>query len=109
MNKAEKGKVKKAATVVKVETNKTGKERFHWSTWDSIHFDLLSAVHDAGLESRKSKKSFEDILRIKLACNADLVTKVRANHKLADGIINSLPCGHRTCYDFIREVSQNSQ
>ena len=102
MSKAKKSKAESGSG----HGEKEKKDRFVWSTWDSILLDLLTAIRDAGMDSRENKEPFADVLPIKLASNGDLVTKVKANPKLAERIINTLPCGHRSCYDFIREVCQ---
>ena len=107
MSKAEKGKAGKAEVVVNVETNNTGKEKFVWSSWDSLLYDFLTAIQEAGMEARENKSNFTAMLQIKLQSNGDLVTKVKDNPKLAERIVNSLPCGHGICYQFIREVSQS--
>ncbi|MCX6743486.1 MAG: hypothetical protein NT116_04585, partial [Candidatus Parcubacteria bacterium] len=67
-------------------------------------YDFLTAIQEAGMEARESQGNFSEILGIKLASNADLVTKVKNNRKLAVSMVNSLPCGHGSCYEFIREV-----
>lgn len=107
MSKAGKKKAEQVA-VEKASGKGTIKDedRFIWSAWDSILLDFLNGINEARIETDRSQGNFAEILANMLRSNADLVTKVRDNHKIAERIVHSLPCGHRLCYDFIREVCQ---
>jgi hypothetical protein len=104
MSKAEKGKAAKAVAARKVETNDSGQERFVFGIWDTILLKFLTELQESKVAADRNNSHFALILPDRLRRNKALIDLVINNTHTAERIVNSLPCGHKLFYDFIREV-----